>query len=102
MNSFNHYAYGACAAWFYRTILGVRPISPAYKKFEIRPIPSERLGFAKARIETRSGIIRSEWKYESDGIRYSFSIPEGTSAEVTIDGVTRTYSAGEYTVWGNK
>ena len=102
MNSFNHYAYGACAAWFYRTILGVRPTTPAYKTFEISPIPCEKLGFAKTRIETRSGIIRSEWKYTNDGVRYSFAIPEGTTADVTIDGVTKSYTAGEYTVWGKR
>ena len=102
MNSFNHYAYGACAAWFYRTILGIRPIEPAYRSFEIRPIPSKELGFAKARVETRSGNIRSEWRYEDEGIRYSFSIPEGTTAEVTIDGSTASYTSGEYTVWGKK
>ena len=100
MNSFNHYAYGACAAWFYRNILGVKPTSPAYKTFEIAPIPSERLGFAKARIETRSGVITSEWIYTDDGVRYFFTVPEGTSAEVMIDGVKRTYTAGSYTVWG--
>ena len=102
MNSFNHYAYGACAGWFYRTILGIRPTAPAYKTFEIRPTPSERLGFAKAQIETRSGVITSEWTYTDDGVRYSFSIPEGTTAEVTIDGVTKTYAPGTYTAWGSK
>ena len=102
MNSFNHYAYGACAAWFYRTILGIRPLEPAYKTFEIRPIPSEKLGFAKASIETRSGLIRSEWSYVDGGIRYFFSIPEGTRAKITVDGVTKTYTPGEYTVWGER
>ena len=102
MNSFNHYAYGACAGWFYRTILGIRPISPAYKTFEISPIPSEKLGFAKAQIETRSGIITSEWTYTNDGVRYSFTIPSDATAEVTIDGVTKTYTHGTYTVWGEK
>ena len=100
MNSFNHYAYGACAAWFYRDILGIKPTSPAYKTFKICPIPSEKLGFAKARIETRAGVISSEWTYETEGIRYCFSIPEGTTADVTIDGVTKTYAPGSYTVWG--
>ena len=100
MNSFNHYAYGACAAWFYRDILGIKPTSPAYKTFKICPIPSEKLGFAKARIETRAGVISSEWTYETEGIRYCFSIPEGTTADVTIDGVTKTYTPGSYTVWG--
>lgn len=100
MNSFNHYAYGACAAWFYRDILGIKLTSPAYKTFELCPIPSKLLGFAKARIETRSGIISSEWTYADDGIRYSFTVPEGTTAAVTVDGVTKTYTAGSYTVWG--
>ena len=58
MNSFNHYAYGACAAWFYRTILGVIPTTPTYKTFEIRPIPSEKLGFAKAPMPRRSHSSR--------------------------------------------
>ena len=102
MNSFNHYAYGACAGWFYRTILGIKPTSPAYKTFSIAPIPSEKLGFAKAQIETRSGVITSEWTYTDDGIRYAFTVPEGTTAEVTIDGVTRTYAHGTYTVWGSR
>jgi alpha-L-rhamnosidase len=102
MNSFNHYAYGACAGWFYRNILGIKPTSPAYKTFSISPIPSEELGFAKAVIETRSGVITSEWTYTDDGVRYSFSIPEGTTAEVTIDGVTSTYTPGTYTAWGKR
>jgi alpha-L-rhamnosidase len=100
MNSFNHYAYGACAAWFYRDILGIKPTSPAYKTVKISPIPLKELGFAKARIETRSGLITSEWTYIEGGIRYCFSIPEGVTAEVSIDGVTKSYAAGTYTVWG--
>ena len=100
MNSFNHYAYGACAAWFYRDILGIKPTTPAYKTFKIAPIPLKELGFAKARIETRSGVITSEWTYTDDGVRYCFSVPTGTVAEVTVDGVTKTYTAGSYTVWG--
>ena len=100
MNSFNHYAYGACAGWFYRDILGIKPTAPAYKTFEIRPIPNAALGFAKARIETRSGVITSEWTVTEDGTRYYFTVPAGTTAKVTIDGVTKTYGAGAYTVWG--
>ena len=102
MNSFNHYAYGACVGWFYRDILGVKPLTPGYKTFKICPIPSEKLGFASGRIETRSGTVISEWVYEEDCVRYDFTIPAGTSAEVTIDGVTRTYAEGSHTVFGKK
>ena len=71
-----------------------------YKTFEISPITSRELGFAKARIETRSGVIVSEWTIGENGTRYFFTVPEGTTAEVTIDGKTKTYTAGSYTVWG--
>ena len=100
MNSFNHYAYGACASWFYRTICGIKPKEPEYKSFDISPIPSPELGYAKARIETRSGVIVSEWVYENDGIRYTFTVPSGTSATITVDGVTKEYAPGTYTMWG--
>ena len=102
MNSFNHYAYGACAAWFYRTICGIKPTKPAYRDIEISPIPSETLGFAKAKISTRSGEIMSAWVYESDAIRYTFTIPEGVRAHVIIDGISKEYTSGSYTVWGKK
>ena len=100
MNSFNHYAYGACAAWFYRTICGIKSAEPAYRVVEIAPIPSPELGYAKARIETRSGVITSEWTYESTGIRYVFTIPDGTIAHITVDGVTSVCNGGAYTMWG--
>ena len=100
MNSFNHYAYGACAAWFYRTICGIKPTEPSYRVVEIAPIPSRELGYAKARIETRSGVITSEWTYESTGIRYVFTIPDGTIAHITVDGVTSVCNGGAYTMWG--
>ena len=102
MNSFNHYAYGACAAWFYSTICGIKPTKPAYKEIEISPVPSETLGFAKAKISTRSGDIISAWVYEKDAIRYTFSIPNGIHAKITVDGKTSEVGGGEYTVWGKK
>ena len=102
MNSFNHYAYGACASWFYRTICGIRAKAPAYKEIELCPIPSERLGHARASIDTRSGRIVSEWVYEKDCIRYSFEIPDGVHAYVSVDGVTKECNGGSFTMWGKK
>ena len=102
MNSFNHYAYGACVAWFYRSILGVKPLAPAYERIEIAPIPCEKLGFAKAEIETRRGKIRSEWTYVADGVRYAFTIPEGIEAQIVIDGVKTLCQSGSYTFFGKR
>jgi alpha-L-rhamnosidase len=102
MNSFNHYAYGSVAAWMYRTVCGIKydEDAPAYKHFFIAPIPSKRLGSAKASVETKYGVISSSWVYEDGGIRYSFIIPEGTTATVTVDGATEELTAGTYTRYG--
>jgi len=102
MNSFNHYAFGSVASWMYRTVCGIKydEENVAYKHFYIEPIPSKRLGSAKARLETKNGTIFSSWVYEGDSVRYAFTIPEGTCATVTIDGVTEELSAGSYTRYG--
>ena len=99
---FYHYAYGSVAAWMYGTAAGIKSDenAPAYKHFFISPIPDKRLGSAKAKIDTRSGSIMSEWYCEGDDVRYSFVIPEGTTATVTIDGKTEELGAGKYTRWG--
>ena len=98
MNSFNHYAYGSVASWIYRVCAGIRPDEnePAYKHFYIEPVPCRALGYAKAKIDSRAGEIVSEWRYEGDSVRYHFTVPEGAIATVTIDGITKDYSAGDY------
>ena len=52
--------------------------------------------------ETAAGTIKSAWKYEGDICTWTFTIPEGTSASVTLPGEneTRTYAPGSYTlIW---
>lgn len=96
MNSFNHYAYGSVAAWMYRYAAGIQldEERPGYEHFFICPHPDKRLGYAKARYESNYGTIRSEWSYEGDAVKYCFEIPNGTTAEVTIGGKTRTLGSG--------
>ena len=96
MNSFNHYAYGSVAAWMYRYAAGIKidEANPAYKHFFVEPKPDRRLGYAKARYESAYGTIRSEWKYEGDTVKYCVEIPRGTTATVTVDGVTKECGAG--------
>lgn len=100
MNSFNHYAYGSVAAWMYRTVCGIRydEENPAYKHFFIEPVTDARLGSAKAKLTTRYGDIISEWNYESDGsVRYSFTVPENTTATLILGEKTEILTPGKYT-----
>jgi alpha-L-rhamnosidase len=46
MTSFNHYALGAVADWMQRTIGGLAPAEPGYRRLEIRPRPGGALTHA--------------------------------------------------------
>ncbi len=99
MNSFNHYAYGAVAAWLYGTVAGINPDEsrPGYDHILIKPIPDARLSHASAALETRHGTVSSGWKKTEDGYILSVTIPEGATADVTFGGETHFVGAGSYT-----
>ena len=97
MNSFNHYAYGAVYDWIFGVSCGVTASEDgvAYKKIDIAPHPDRRLGFVNASLETRSGLLRSNWYYKGDTVYYEFEIPEGSIANLTLpSGFTATLEGG--------
>ena len=102
MNSFNHYAYGAVCAWIWETVAGIAADSsaPGFKHIIMRPVPDKRLGFVKAEYKSAAGLIKSEWRYEGDKWTWTFTIPEGATASVTLPGETtaKEYTPGTYTV----
>lgn len=80
MNSFNHYAYGAIAEWFYSGICGIKPCKNGFEHFLLEPVTDTkgRINHAKA---TYRGIV-SEWTRRGDEVTYRFVVP--TSATVTV------------------
>ena len=102
MNSFNHYAYGVVCQWLWETVAGIEadPECPGFRHIIMRPQPDRRLGHVDASYQSASGMIKSSWRYEGATWTWTFSIPEGTTASVTLPGETeaKTYQAGTYTV----
>ena len=102
MNSFNHYAYGAVLAWMYKDMAGIAadPKSPGFKNIVMVPKPDRRMGFVKAEYKSVAGLVKSAWRYEGDEWIWDFTIPEGSTADVTVPGETtpRRYAAGVYHV----
>ena len=97
MNSFNHYAYGAVLDWICGTAAGLRPGKDGGfdKSFTLAPIPDKRLGSIEATYRTGKGTIRSAWKYLEDGsVEYTFFVPDGIKADVTIGGKKREWKNG--------
>jgi alpha-L-rhamnosidase len=86
MTSFNHYALGAVADWMHRTIGGLTPTEPGYRRMEIRPRPGGGLTHATARHLTPYGMAESAWKIEDGKFYLDVVIPPNTSAFVSLPG----------------
>ena len=88
MNSFNHYSFGAVAAWMYNYSLGIQrnPNSPGFKSFILKPSPdpNKDITFAKGHYDSMYGRITSEWKYVKDGWIYEVSVPANSSATLFL------------------
>jgi alpha-L-rhamnosidase len=99
MNSYNHYAYGAIGDWMYGVMAGIKTDenAPGYKNVKLAPIPDKRLSYVKASVDTRCGVVKSEWNIEGDTVTYKFTVPENSTADITIAGVCEHVGAGEYT-----
>jgi len=99
MNSFNHYAYGAVYDWIFGVSAGIKVCEdgPAYKHVTIEPHPEKKIGHLECSIEVKGGILASAWRYTGNDIRYDFTVPAGTIADVTLpSGRTVTLSEGKY------
>jgi len=102
MNSFNHYAYGCVCQWIWETAAGIAadPAQPGFKHIIMKPIPDKRLGKLDASFKSAAGVIESHWKYEGDKCIWTFTIPSGATATVTLPGAaeSKDYTEGNYTV----
>lgn len=96
MNSFNHYAYGSVADWLYGDAAGIKidESKPAFEHIVFAPLTDSRLTYVKASVESRKGLVKSEWKTENGVTEYEFTVPEGASATVILNGVSTEIGAG--------
>ena len=63
-------------------VLGVRPLKPGFKLFEVRPHPGD-ITWAKGRVPTPHGIIEVNWKVAPGQATVELNVPGGTSARVS-------------------
>ncbi|MFE4836707.1 family 78 glycoside hydrolase catalytic domain [Arthrobacter sp. NPDC056691] len=86
MTSFNHYALGAVADWMHRTVAGLAPLEPGYRRILFRPQPGGGLTFASASHETPYGRASIEW-HSNDGVySVTLEVPTGSTARVELPG----------------
>ena len=86
MNSFNHYAFGACGQWLYETVAGLAadPDQPGYRHFLIAPQPGGGLTSAEAELHTIRGPAAVRWELTGGEIHLDVTVPANTTATVRV------------------
>lgn len=99
MNSFNHYSYGAVAAWMYGVMAGINPdeAQPGYRHILLKPVTDERIDYVKASVDTRHGTVASSWERKDGKVTYHFEVPEKATATISIGSFTEEVGPGTYT-----
>ena len=84
MNSFNHYAYGSVCETIFSRIVGLRNISPGWKKVLIKPQINYRIKNIKFSFDSISGKFEICWKCENGKFNLEIIIPNGVEAEIIL------------------
>ncbi|MER6523859.1 family 78 glycoside hydrolase catalytic domain [Streptomyces sp. NPDC001508] len=98
MMSFNHYAYGAVAAWLFRVVAGLAPDAeaPGYRRIVFAPVPGGGLTWARAEMKTRYGTASIRWELVADSALFTadIEIPSGASGVFVLPPGTREVVSG--------
>jgi alpha-L-rhamnosidase len=86
MTSFNHYAFGAIADWLHRTVAGLAPLEPGYRRIAIAPVPLAGLDHAGAELQTPYGKASVHWEAVDGRVVVRATVPANTTALVTLPG----------------
>ncbi|OUS70991.1 alpha-rhamnosidase [Pseudoalteromonas sp. A601] len=98
--SLNHPFHSGYDGWFYEGLGGIRPLDnePGYQTFELRPVFPKELEWVDVTYESGYGKIKSKWAQKENVIKWSFEIPNNSSAYVTLPNKPKAlFEAGEYT-----
>ena len=98
MNSLNHYSYGSVAEAIYAYVIGLRPLSPAFKKVVIEPNFDHRLKCVDFTFDSPSGKYEISYSVKRSRIHCRLVIPEGAQAILVLKGhENRRLGAGCHT-----
>ncbi len=86
MTSFNHYALGAVADWIHRTVAGLAPAAPGFRRIVVRPEPTSALSHAAARHVTPYGEAGVSWRRSESRFTLEVRVPVGVTAAVHVPG----------------
>jgi alpha-L-rhamnosidase len=99
MTSFNHYALGSVADWMHRTVAGLGPDEPGYRRLRVAPVPGAGLTSARATLVTPYGLASTAWALEEAQFTLDVTVPANATAIVQRPGADEpavTVGAGSH------
>ena len=96
--SFNHPMHAGFAYFLYRCVAGIRPLTPGFGEFEIRPDHFDGIPSADVTYETPYGTVAVSFVRRGRETVYSFRVPVNTTCRFRAGGRSEVYGSGSYTV----
>jgi alpha-L-rhamnosidase len=86
MNSYNHYAYGAVAAWLYRYAAGIDADveDPGFHLIDVHPNFDARLGSMDFSYQSPYGKIQSTWLVSGNTVIWKLVTPPNAQARLFL------------------
>jgi len=94
MTSFNHYALGAVVDWMHRTIGGIAPLEPGYRRVRLAPRPGGGIGWASTSLQTPHGLVTSQWRLDDGVLSLDVELPPGVTGVASLPGLPDTEVTG--------
>ena len=84
--SHNHPMFGSVSEWFYKAVAGIdlAPDAVGFDRILIHPHPMPGVTWARGAYRSVRGTIATDWALRPDGFYLTVTIPENTTAEVTL------------------
>ena len=101
MNSYNHYAFGAVVGFMYRRLAGIAPAAPGFRRIDINPVFSPRIGPVRARYQSCIGPISTDVSGDAHGLtRLGVEIPPNSIASVHLPQPAQLWHEGRRALAG--
>jgi hypothetical protein len=65
-------------------ILGVEPLTPGFRRFQVRPMLVREVEWARGRVPTPHGFVEAGWKRNGTNLTMQLTVPKGTEAELVL------------------
>ncbi len=93
-SSRNHPFKGGFGSWFYSHILGIKPTSPGFVTFQVKPACWELTNRARGSFISPLGPISVAWERTVEGISLEVEVPPGAVAAIECQGLHHAAGTG--------